>query len=244
MSSVPSRGPPGRRQLTADKSLLAFEGFTRLQSGTLCPYAARARVTLGPAAEGESSLDRHVSRCAEDMTSWAQVARATRSHGYVMQVPLSNADEFLAVKRGFGDVLRRLSRLDPNGSSCMQRSPLVDGWQFEFGGLRLFLNVFAPCYPQRHSKHVDTQGWFYIFAQPEFSFDLCGINSRNRLAKSVIRDRFAEAGMPYDGALIDQRHEALLYMFPLRPGDPPVRWWDSLAEVESADARGHNCQRN
>jgi len=202
-----------------------LEPFEALRLSTLCPYAARARVAYGSAWDDGESRDANLRRTASAFAAWAAMARENRSHGFVLEVGLSAASDFEQVRRAFGDTLLRLNEHDPAHSSCMRRPIEAAGWQYEFGGLRLFVNVFAPCYPTRHSKHVEAERRFYVFFQPEFSFDLCGVNSANRGAKETVRRIFRDAGCPYDGAVIDRRIEAHLYMFPLDPGDDAVRWW-------------------
>ena len=62
--------------------------------------------------------------------------------------------------------------------------------------------------------------------QPEFAFDLCGITQASKIEKVFIRSRFREAGRPYNGELVDNRLEALLYISPQQLTDPPIRWWE------------------
>lgn len=199
--------------------------FEEMRLRTLCPYAGRARITYGPRWSDADSPEVNLRRAASSCARWAGTARENASHGFVMEVGLTDAGDFEAVRIAFGATLRALNERDPNRSECMGREIDSTEWQYEFAGERLFVNVFAPCYQPPHGKHVDAEGRFYIFFQPEFSFDLCGIDSSNRAAKETIRRIFSNAGCPYDGDAIDRRIEAYLYLFPLDPADGPVRWW-------------------
>ncbi len=201
-------------------------GFAAVQASTLCPYAKAARIVHGAAwrpSEGDADNWR---RNAAALAAWAGTAELRRSHGFVIEIDEPEATSFARARERLKTGLMELSAHDPAASSCMNGPFETQDWQFQFAGLRLFVNVFAPCYRLGHSKHTGDPRRMFLFFQPEHSFDLCGVNSLNRPAKEFVRSRFREAGMPYDGELIDGRIEACLYMFPLAVGDEPVRWWD------------------
>ncbi len=202
------------------------EGFAAVKSSTLCPYARGARVRYGPRWEPADPDEANWVRNGTALTDWARTAHRERSHGFVIEIAEREATNFQCVKASLKDALHRLNAQDPAASDCMNGPFDTVEWQFEFASLRLFVNVFAPCYPTGHSKHTKDPGRIFLFLQPEYAFDLCGVNPANRAAKELIRARFRKAGMPYDGELIDQRIEAQIYMFALRPGDRPVRWWE------------------
>lgn len=199
--------------------------FAAVKRTTPCPYARGARVSYGPpwdTALGATNWERNALSLAE----WASTARRSGSHGFVVEICDPRAGDLYFVTELLKTGLQQLSRFDPERSDCLKRDIEDTGWQFEFAGLRLFVNTFAPCYPPAHSKRIEDTERVYLFLQPEYSFDICGVNRDNLAAKRMIRRRFAEAGSPYSGELIDRRVEAYLYMFPLDPDDPPVRWWE------------------
>ena len=199
--------------------------FETIRQTTLCPYAARANVSYGPAWLQELSARPNWDRIAASLAEWADRAYETRSHGYVIEIGGVDADDFDEVRRTLRRTLTELNARDPAESNCLQEDLEDPGWQFDFAGLRLFANVFAPCYSPGHTKHSPVPHRVYVFFQPEFAFDFCGINPRNRAARELVRRRFLEAGSPYNGELIDRRQEAYLYMFPLDPMGQPVKWW-------------------
>lgn len=198
--------------------------FATVKRTTPCPFALGAKVTYGP--DWDSALGAaNWARNALSLAEWAHTARRARSHGFVIEICDPRASDFSSVIGLLRTALQQLNRLDPEHSDCLERVIENTEWQFEFAGLRLFVNTFAPCYPRAHSKRVEDPERVYLFLQPEFSFDLCGVSRDNFAAKQMIRRRFAEAGSPYSGELVDRRVEAYLYMFPLDPDDSPVRWW-------------------
>lgn len=200
----------------------AFEATKR---STLCPYAAQARISYGPAWCDDDTKLVNWDRIAAALAEWATTAEVERSHGFVVEIGHPAAGNFDHVRTLMRGVLQSISERDPALSTCMSGRFEDPEWQFEFAGLRLFVNLFAPCYPPGHGKHTDTPGRIYLFLQPEYAFDLCGITPENRAAKERVRRRFREAGSPYNGEMIDGRLEAYLYMFPLKPTDEPVKWW-------------------
>jgi hypothetical protein len=201
-----------------------FPPFDSVIGSTPCPFAAGANV--GSAPEWDPGRSDNWPRIAESLRRWVLSAKANRSHGFVIQVGDHDPSDFDGVRLAFRLALEELNGLDSSDSDCLRGKLDVPGWQFEFEGVRLFANVFAPCYPPAHSKSVEDPDHFYIFLQPDFSFDLCGITRENREIKTAIRGRFEEAGLPYGGDLIDRRIEAEIYMFPMHIDDAPVRWWE------------------
>lgn len=202
------------------------DAFSRLQERTLCPFAEGARIWRSPAWDNSLSVLTNYSIIARELGRFVLFDRAATLHGFCAEVRLGAAAcDFESVRVGFRDLLFGLASEDESCRRCLAADVLAPDWQFEFSGMRMFLNVFAPCYPFPHSKWIPDRDLFLVFFQPEHSFDLCGINSSEQETKAAIRRRFADAGMPYNGELIDARSEALLYMFPCDPFGPPVRWW-------------------
>ena len=176
--------------------------------------------------------DRSLSSCdntrlhAEALSAFVRVAEEGRIQGFVSEIVIGpDAQRLEGVRRRFKGYLADLARHDDDCRRTLDLDKLGPGWQFSFAGMRMFLNVFAPCYEQPHSKFIASNDSFWVFFQPEFSFDLCGVDSSRGELKQQIRERFSSHGMPYNGQMIDRRIEALLYMFPQRMTDDPVRWW-------------------
>ena len=209
---------------STDLTHVAFPAFERLKHSTLCPFASGALVESAPMWDALRSPTENLEIVAESLVGFCTAAEESRLHGFVVQVG-GESSSFEGVRLLFRWFVEELSRLDPGKSKCMEEDKFRRDWQFEFARVRLFLNVFAACYPQKHSKYCSDLENIYIFFQPEFSFDFCGISSARVREKQRIRKAFADAEMPYSGDMIDGRVEALLYMFPLSAGDPPVVWW-------------------
>jgi len=200
--------------------------FELLRAGTLCPFAAKAKIWTGPSWDVQVSRSQCLQRCARDLGDFSRVALDEGYDGYVAEVglPSDGGTDLEAVRRTFNWFLRGLALHDESCRECMAKDFLDKRWQFEYGSVRMFLNVFSSYYPKRHSKYAPIEGGFFVFFQPEFSFKKHKAVLDDSM-KAYIRNRFAAAGMPYNGRQIDERIEALLYMFPEDPSGPPVTWW-------------------
>lgn len=168
-------------------------------------------------------------RIHSDLAKFSQVYELEKFSGFAFDaaaVDGSNLEKFNDCVHPFRSVLCALLEIDGLDPSLLWANIEDYDWQYSLCGLRLFVNLFAPCYPPRHTKHLPVLDRIVLFLQPERSFDFCDVNSSRGDLRRRIRERFAKAGRPYSGDLIDTRIEAHLYVFPLEIGDPIVRWWE------------------
>jgi len=164
---------------------------------------------------------------SNELEEFSQKAFSEKYHGFLAGIDIGDAAKnFESVRCSFRDFIYAISETDESCKNSLNSDFMDLDWQFEFSNTRMFLNVFAPCYQQPHSKWINSDDHFFVFFQPEFSFDFCGISQKSDSTKKEIRAAFALAGIPYNGSLIDDRTEALLYMFPDDPFGPPVKWWE------------------
>lgn len=203
-----------------------MQDFETLRTSTYCPFALKAKVWRLPEWDASDRYEGNIHKQAESLAEFAQVCKSERYHGCAARLPVDDHSNFENVKAQFHRYLVQLALNDISCAQAMAGDFLAPTWQFEFRNIRMFLNVFGACYSKQHSKYAPVDSSFLVFFQPESSFDLCGTNSITKKTKQEIRDRFARAGMPYNGEQIDQRIESLLYMFPVDHNSPPVRWWE------------------
>jgi len=210
--------------VNAGRFIEVFEG---LRSTTYCPFATRARIWYGPDWDLSCDFESNVQRIASNLTDFCGLHQVNQLHGYVINVVGDRSSRMATLSETatlFWKFLKYLSPLDP--AQCSSFADIEHPqWQFEFANVRLFLNVFSGSYEHTHTKFIDLDSGIMIFAQPEGSFDLCGIDPSRPEVKQQIRDRFASNGLAYDGTLIDKRVESHLYVFPEQVGDDPVRFW-------------------
>jgi len=210
-----------------DVSTRRPDSWLRLKHTTHCPFAATARVMRAGAWDPARDARSNLAHIGDQLRQFCRAYEATRLHGFVAEIGAPPGRELdLGLSAGLVNwLLRGLAGLDGQNTESDWRAIETTEWQFRFAGVRLFMNLFSRCYPPHHSKHIGLDRGVLVFAQPEQAFDFCGVNPARPSIKHGIRARFAAAGKPYPGRLIDSRVEAHLYVFPLRLDDPPVRWW-------------------
>ena len=205
-----------------------MNSFERLkQYTTYCPFAASAKVEHQLSWDPNLSFLENVQAHSVTLREFTRFAQERDYHGFVSRVLIGPAAKsFETTRVTFREYLYGLAKFDEDCAQNLAQDKVNLNWQFSFNNLRMFLNVFSPCYSNQHSKYIASEDSIYIFFQPEYSFDLCGSKPLNRTITLSIRDRFDEHGQAYDGELIDRRIEAYIYMFPEKLGDPPVVWWE------------------
>jgi hypothetical protein len=209
------------------KRKLLMESFEQLKLSTYCPFASSAKVARQLSWNLGLDFLGNIQSHALALKEFTKFAQERKYHGFVSRVYLGNgAKNFETTRIAFKEYLFGLAKFDQDCAKCLEQDKINLEWQFSFNKLRMFLNVFSPCYSLQHSKYIYSEDSIYIFFQPEYSFSLCGSKPLTKLTTQSIRDKFYKAGKGYDGELIDQRIEAYIYMFPEKPGDQPVNWWE------------------
>ena len=120
------------------------------------------------------------------------------------------------------------------------RDPLTKGidspdWDFEHAGERFFVSLFAPFYPDTHSRFSGHASVGFILFQPERGFRRFGVSSqlpgRERLSRAVGR-RFYRHGQTYDATRNARTPKALRFVKPLGSDEEPIAWWKVPYEAE------------
>lgn len=213
-----------------------LSAFQQVQATTRCPFAADANLAFGPICKRDGA-GVAVEALAAAFCSFLSDFRREALDGFVWGVEGDESTSLAGTASLFARTIAALARLDSVPSVVPWDRVGTVEWQYSFVGERLFLNVFSPCYPRTHSKHLPAEGGIVVFAQPEDAFEVAGVNPARTSLKAEIRRRFEEAGMPYDGGMIDKRIEAHLYLFPLTVGQCPVTWWTDPSIVALRGAR-------
>lgn len=204
---------------------LNVEAFTFLKSTTLCPFAQSARVDYGPPWSGELTFFENVTNIAQALRRHLPECRREKMQGFVAEIGVDEPLTFDGAVATFRRFVFELGRHDESCRVALGQKIDAEGWNFVFAGEPIFLNLFAGCYPNPHSKKIAHLKNIFVFFQPEFTFDFCNVNRSRTNLKNQIRQKFAAAGMPYDGRTIDSRRKALSYVFPVEANSPPVEWW-------------------
>ena len=220
-----------------------MDAFEALRISTLCPFAGTSRVEYGPAWRRDVDFAQNVASIADALRHHLPRCRREQLRGFVAQVGVDDPGSFEGAVAAFRHLVFDLSDHDRSCRSVLTGDIGAREWNFKFAEEPIFLNLFASCYPQPHSKRINDPQHVYVFFQPEFTFDFCNVNRSRTVLKEQIRQGFTDAGMPYSGETIDGRRKALAYVFPLAVDDPPIEWWRPPNPSQSAPVSGEPTSR-
>src|ERR1700693_1884398 len=149
-----------------------------VRDSTLCPFAANAKVWIGPEWNVQVDPTQNLESLAIDLKEFCSSVTSRRYAGFVMEVVEANEDvnSLDGAARVFRWLLTELACRDPSGTPVQWRDIESSTWQFRFAETNMFMNLFAPCYPTHHTKHIPFRDRIVIFCQPEVSFDFCNVN--------------------------------------------------------------------
>ena len=223
----PGHSMPPAYGLTA----LSVYNFEPIRRGTHCLYAITSRLWGSPSYDEAMGFEENMDRVLEDMCDFLDVAREQRLDGYVLELPGSGFGENIEMLAcTFHRVLRALSDRDPAGEHCLNQ-PIEDlAWSFALGGDKIFVNTFAPLYPEGHSRYGFGSSSTWVMFQPRHSFRRVAKTGETALPPHVrlrIREDHASHDRAYDPKLSAIPYEAYRCIRPLFPGDPEVRWWET-----------------
>lgn len=210
----------------------AHEAFRRIQSETLCPFARVARIDFARTMVEGMSITQGAEQLHQDMVRYVDNDHVTAPDGLVVGVEKGVLGEgFDEQVQGFLSLYKALKTCDGAGVEELADEDISDpNWQLTIHGQRFFANFFSSVFPKHNSRHVPDSDLVFLFFQPEQSFSAripydIGSEELARL-KAGIRARFASAGLAYEGAITDDRREAVKYILPRQMGEKVVEWWN------------------
>jgi FPC/CPF motif-containing protein YcgG len=154
----------------------------------------------------------------------SRAAKRERVDGLVMMFPPAHGESVEALAVLTNRILRGLTSRD--GLPQPFGNPARAHWQFIHHGERYYVLAFGSCYPRTHSRHSFGSPHAMLMFQPQASFRrAAGRNARIPAAvRCRIRDRYAEAGQPYDDTHVGSAAVAESFVLPLS-GASTVKWW-------------------
>jgi FPC/CPF motif-containing protein YcgG len=207
--------------------------FAPIHRQTHCAYAAGS--VIWGARPYDEDLDARTNLCAmsEDLTRFVDAAGELRLDALVVALPGRFGASIATLAQTVHAVLRTFTEHDPLGGEPLDPSQVEDpAWCFTFGGDPLFVNTFAPCYPERHSRYSFGAAATFVLIQPRHSFARVVRDGETVLpvaVRSKIRSDYASHGRGYDVEISAVPFEAYRIVRPLAAGDRPVRWWEAPA---------------
>ena len=206
--------------------------FANVITSTQCPFAKKGRVHYGTTWSGQIEFTQQTKIWTQEMTRFIELVSITNPDGFVIGVHGGQSPKTLHELSLF--VCHTLNELtiQSHGNPLKQNEVCVDGWQFSFHGIRMFLVVMSSVYPQTNSRHSPLSHSTFMFFQPEVSFDNFMPHSvhdpRTQRQKKMIQKAFVSAGKEYDTMIVASSSEISKYVKPLNLGDPVVEWWKNL----------------
>ncbi|TDP92226.1 YqcI/YcgG family protein [Labedaea rhizosphaerae] len=200
--------------------------FEVISGSTPCVFAPTARLWGAPPWRSDLSMVDNVAAFLPYLTRFAKAARLEGLDTFVVSLGLESPRTMRELAARLREVLHALVQLDPTVNRSFRGPVAQVGWQFSFGGVRMFVSVFSHLY-EPTSPRYSPDATFLTF-QPETSFDHCSIGSayaQSDTTKQRIRDEFRRKGLDYPMELIDDRVEARLYLLPRFAGDTTCEWW-------------------
>jgi hypothetical protein len=204
--------------------------FLPIQQAAQCLFAAGSRLETAPAYDGTdprrggelaaTCLRSFASRVDDDWLDGLVIELTDARLGATVEVA---AQTMRAVLEGV---------LSVEGRSLETGLVGVEGehWWFRAFGTRWFVLTFAPCYPPCSPRSTEGSTSTFVLLQPVQAFDRHSAPSGSTIPEDTRREisrRYASAGRPYDTRLAAQNVESLKFVWPLRPGDPAIRWWST-----------------
>jgi hypothetical protein len=206
--------------------------FADVIASTQCPFAKKGQVHYGSIWTPQFELSEQTLIWTHEMIAFVDVVPTINPDGFVIGALGTQAPDTLYELSHFVcHVLNDLT-IQSRKSPLTQKEVTVDGWQFSFQKIRMFLVVMSSVYPQTNSRYSPVPNSTFMFFQPEVAFDNFMPHSehdpRTRRLKTMIRQDFVRAGKEYDINIVASSSEASKYVKPLNLGDPVVEWWKDL----------------
>ncbi|MEY9938573.1 hypothetical protein [Streptacidiphilus sp. MAP5-3] len=202
--------------------------FQGIQNWAACVFAPRARVVAAAPVHGADA--RSVGAAAlPEVADFAARADDEELDGFLVEFldPAcgNTLDALITTVR---ELLTGLITADGHDPAHALAQADSEHWWLTLCGTRWFVLAFAPCYPAVSPRFTFGSTSTYVLLQPVSSFDRRATPRGTTVSPEVrarIRRAYAAGGCPYDHELAQQDVEALKFVWPLRLGDAPVRWW-------------------
>ncbi|KMY85550.1 hypothetical protein BUMB_03330c [Candidatus Paraburkholderia calva] len=215
----------------AEENFPSIRNFESIKLNTHCSYAAGSRLWGSPPFDKSLPFRSNLANIASHCAYFVSLSQILKLDGYVIELPdLKYGENIEALGGSLHAVLHYLAEFDPAGSRGMD-GPIEDpAWCFAFGGEKIFVNVFAPCYPEHHSRYGFGSSSTFIVLQPRHTFAPAirpGDSALSPAIRQRIRHIFDVNNRSYDGGLSMVPFEAYRCIRPIRVGEPVVRWWET-----------------
>jgi hypothetical protein len=225
----------GRQSAAPTASKDSTTSFLDLaEAEILCPFSRAGRHWDAPTLSMPWGSDDYLATVAADLERFLR--SLDNWDDYVIPIRGQHAPKDLdAVARCLNWLLRGLSARNPEGVDCMRQPVENKGWWYRFAQQRFFVLVLSDVYPQSHARSCGKLSGTFVVMQPEASFDRALGKLEQMVPKLIdgVRNRFRDAGRPYNPGLSQSPYEIHRYLKPLDPKAGVVRFWSDESPLDA-----------
>jgi hypothetical protein len=203
----------------------AVKKFEKIARRTYCPYAPAARLWGAPDFDTAVTVEENVRRSIDTLVVFTRVARREGLDALVYAFPAEvSGGDVARLATLLRQVIATLMTHDPANPRRLRAADVAAaGWRFSFADEDFFVPVFAPLYPQNHSRYTyEVSDTVFILLQPDSSFH-SRLGTDGARIRKQIRRRFGEGFQPYGAT---REVEAQRFLPAPRAGSPAPSWWE------------------
>lgn len=202
----------------------AVHQFRKIANRTYCPFAATARMWGATAYDPSVTPHENIRRSIDSLIRFTRVARRELLDAFVYAFPAERFGHDLghlaSLLRTLIGTLMANDPLDPRDFRSSEVT--AREWRFRFCGEDYFVPVFAPIFPQNHSRYTyEISDTVFVLLQPNTSFH-SRLEDNQQAVREQIRRRFSEGFQSYQTT---REIEAHRFLPPLDVDAPPPAWY-------------------
>lgn len=199
--------------------------FDKFVNESPCPYASSALFSHAPIWDSEVAFAQNSSYVREALDRFV-----SRKQSDIFVVTINDKSLVKDIPSLSKTLFMLLAYLNQRGQKNLKFPEGIEdlSWDYQFQGVRFFIPVFAPFYPESHPRWSGQAETAYFFFQPDYAFTKHGISSANphrKLISARVHKLFSQAGKPYSLKLVVGNPKAERYIKPINEEEPAVRWW-------------------
>lgn len=196
-----------------------------IQDKIPCVYAKKSKIWGAIDWDSNLSTSANSKNIYPTLKRFSKICRYESLDVFAIAAPDVHGLNTKDLSHFLKDLLISLAAEDDN-NTCMSEDINSPDWQFTLNGTRLFITVFASCYPITNSRYnYDVKSTLVLF-QPEISFTSNDMpRGMNDQTREKIRTNFKKNGQDYTNNIIKSNIEAARYIKPIHLEDELIAWW-------------------
>ena len=204
---------------------LSVSTFKIIQNNIPCVYAKKSKVWGASDWNPESNVLANSLKIYPALKRFTKICSHENLDVFVIAAPDNYGQTIKSLSTFLKELLSSLAGADEN-NICMTEQIDSPHWQFTINETRLFITVFASCYPITNSRYNYKVESTLVLFQPEASFDSNQMpRGMNDYTRDKIRANFKKHGQDYTNNIVESNIEAARYIKPINLDDEVVTWW-------------------